>query len=126
MTTKLPVEDQRHLRAAEGWLMLGNHLEADAELESITPRLRGHPDVLSVRWHIYAAAKKWEACVDLAEAVVRLAPDMADAWIHRSFALHELKRTQESARLAPSRSRPGLEPCPSRRPDVRIRPQGRP
>ena len=88
--------DSIHLRAAEGWLELGNPIEADRELDEITPALRTHPDVLEVRWHIYAHAQKWEACVDIAWAIIKLDPNRPDAWIHRSFALHELKRTQEA------------------------------
>ncbi len=34
----LPIEDQRHLNAAEGWLELGDHLEADEELENLRPK----------------------------------------------------------------------------------------
>ena len=90
----LQAPDSHHLRAAEGWLGLGNHLEANEELERITPQLRAHPDVLEVRWHIYAKETKWDACVDIAGAIIKLAPNRPDAWIHRSFALHELKRTQ--------------------------------
>jgi hypothetical protein len=30
--------DQRHLEAAEGWVELGNYLEATEELEQITPK----------------------------------------------------------------------------------------
>jgi hypothetical protein len=52
--------DSTHLQAAEGWLELGNPLEANEELEKITPELRPQPDVLRVRWQIYAAAKEWE------------------------------------------------------------------
>jgi tetratricopeptide (TPR) repeat protein len=52
--------------------------------------------VLEVRWQIYAHSKKWDACVDIAEAIIKLDPDQPEAWIHRSFALHELKRTQEA------------------------------
>jgi predicted Zn-dependent protease len=75
---------------------LGNSQEANEELERITPSLRAHPDVLEVRWQIYAQAKKWEACVDIAEAIVQQAPQRALGWIHRSFALHELERTKEA------------------------------
>jgi hypothetical protein len=32
--------------------------------ERVTPQLRAHPDVLDVRWHMFAHAKKWEPCVD--------------------------------------------------------------
>jgi len=42
------------------------------------------------------AAKKWEAVVQIAEALVNLAPEKSDGWVSRSFALHELKRTQEA------------------------------
>jgi len=88
--------DMFHLRAASGWLELGNHLEANEELEKIEPKLRAHPDVLEIRWQIYAKEKKWEACVDISLAVMKTAPDRPEGWIHHSFALHELKRTQEA------------------------------
>ena len=44
--TPLEHPDVHHLRAAQGWLELGNHLEADKELDEIAPELRAHPDVL--------------------------------------------------------------------------------
>ena len=102
--------DNLHLQAAQGWLELGNHLEANEELEKITPQLRVHPDVLEVRWHIYSKAKKWDACVDIAEAIINLDPARSEAWIHRSYALHELKRTQEAFDL--------LLPAAEKFPDV--------
>jgi hypothetical protein len=45
-----------HLNAALGWLELGDHVEAYAELENITPALRSHPAVLELRWQISASA----------------------------------------------------------------------
>ena len=65
-------------------------------MEKVTPTLRAHPDVLELRWQIYAKEKKWEACVDIATAVIKLAPENCNGWVHRSFALHELKRTKEA------------------------------
>ena len=88
--------DSIHLKAAEGWLELGDHLEANEELELIRPRLRVHPDVLEIRWQIFAKENKWGACVDIAATLIKLAPERHDGWIHRSFALHELKRTEEA------------------------------
>jgi tetratricopeptide (TPR) repeat protein len=93
---RLQPPDTFHLRAAQGWLELGDHVEANEELENIKPELRAHPDVLKVRWEIYAAAKKWEAALDIAAALVRLAPEEASGWVNRSFCLHELKRTAEA------------------------------
>ncbi len=88
--------DIHHLSAAQGWLGLGNHLEANEELEQISLELRAHPEVLAVRWQIYAKAKKWDACVDIAAAIAKLAPEGPFGWIHRSFALHEMKRPQDA------------------------------
>jgi tetratricopeptide (TPR) repeat protein len=88
--------DRFHLEAAQGWLELGNYAEAIEELEGIAAVNRAHPDVLEIRWHVCAHAKKWAACVDIAEAIIKLDPTRPDAWIHRSFALHELKRTQDA------------------------------
>jgi tetratricopeptide (TPR) repeat protein len=96
MKPSLAPPDTLHLLAAQGWLELGNHIEANEELENITPELRAHPAVLGVRWEIYAAAKKWEATLDIAAALIQLDPDDPLGWVHRSFALHELKRTAEA------------------------------
>ncbi len=88
--------DTHHLQAAIGWIELGNITEANEELEKIVPALRAHPDVLEVRWQIYAQTKQWAKCVEMAEDIIKLAPDRPDAWIQRSFALHELHLTQEA------------------------------
>jgi predicted Zn-dependent protease len=93
---ELEPPDSLHLQAAQGWLELGNHVEADADLDKITPQLRAHPDVLKLRWQIYAAAKKWEAALDIAAAHVALDPEDPVGWVNRSYALHELKRTSEA------------------------------
>ena len=74
---------------------LGNHEEANEELELIDAPLRTHPDVLEVRWLIYQKVENWELCKDIGTALVKLAPERTTGWIHRSFALHEMKRTQE-------------------------------
>jgi predicted Zn-dependent protease len=65
-------------------------------LEKVTPRLRAHPYVLELRWQISAAAKKWHAALDIASTLVQLMPENPFGWIHRSYCLHELKRTQEA------------------------------
>lgn len=88
--------DSIHLIAAEGWLELGNQIEAFEELERISPQLRAHPDVLELRWQIYAKEKKWEACVNFARAIAKLVPSHPHGWIHLAYSLHELKRTKEA------------------------------
>ncbi len=88
--------DTHHLSAAIGWLELGNPSEATQDLEKISPALLVHPEVLEVRWQIHAKALQWEKCVEVAREFTEIAPKKSFGWIHLSFALHELKRTQEA------------------------------
>ena len=88
--------DSHHLLAAQGWLELGNHVEANEELAKIAPALLAHPNVLTVRWGISADARQWDAALDIAAALIDLDPGEPLGWVHRSYALHELKRTIEA------------------------------
>lgn len=96
---KLQPPDTHHLSAAEGWLELGNYREALAELERIAPVEQDRLEVLALRWSISAQLKLWEECVGIAGTILERAPKNIFGWIHRSYALHELKRTQEAQDL---------------------------
>jgi predicted Zn-dependent protease len=91
--------DSLHLRAAEGWVGLGDCAAAEDELEQISPASRAHPDVLQLRWRICAVAKKWDACLDLATALTTMTPERRFGWIHRAHALDKLGRTLEAKDL---------------------------
>ena len=41
---------------------------------------RAHPDVLQVRWRIYARTKKWDVRLDIATALTKLTPDRRSGW----------------------------------------------
>src|SRR5208337_2681802 len=88
--------DTLHLQAAQGWLELGNPIEAKEELDKITPQHQAHPAVLEVRWEICAKAKNWDAALEIASALVQAVPEHPLGWVHRSFCLHELDRTAEA------------------------------
>ncbi|MBI2924184.1 MAG: tetratricopeptide repeat protein [Verrucomicrobia bacterium] len=88
--------DSHHLNAAVGWIELGNALEAFDELELISPDSWFHPDVLVVRWVIYAKARKWDIALQIAQAVVSIAPERPMGWISLAYSLHELNRTQDA------------------------------
>jgi predicted Zn-dependent protease len=92
----LPWPDNHHLDAAEGWLELGDAASASREIQNIAPELRLHPEVLNVRWLILAKDKNWENCLVIAGAITRLMPASPVGWIHLSYTLHELGRTQEA------------------------------
>ena len=88
-----------HLKTAEGWLELGCHREANAELENITPELRTHPDVLELRWQIYAKESKWDACRDIARAITEIEPGRISGWIHLAYSTRRATNgSLESAR----------------------------
>ena len=93
---ELTPSQQRLLDEAEGWLGLGDPAEAGDALAKLPPDVASRPDVLSVNWHIHAAQKKWEAALEIASALTEAAPDSPFGWVHRSFCLHELKRTLEA------------------------------
>ena len=88
--------DRVHLNAAEGWFGLGDLVSASDELEKITPAFRAHPAVLLMRCKIYQAAKKWGYLIEISQTLVEQLPKLAEAWIHRSYALHELNQTREA------------------------------
>ena len=97
-----PIEppDVFYVSAAVGWLMLGDHIEADEELDKVTPGLRGHPDVLEVRWQICAAGEKWKACAEIANAIIRLDPNRLFGWLGRACALRRTARNGLEAAFA--------------------------
>ena len=90
--------DSHHLRAAEGWLELGDHTQACEELKKISLQGRFHPMVLLTHWEIHAMAKQWTFAHIIAHALVVLFPDEPVGWINSSFALHQMKRTNDAWR----------------------------
>ena len=94
--SRLEGPDFHHLRAAQGWLELGDATSADAELERISEPARDRPEVLDTRWLIRAKTEHWPACVEIGKTLTRIAPELAQSWIHHAYALHELKKTREA------------------------------
>lgn len=84
---KLGAPDLHHLDAAIGWLGLGLPGDALAELHAIAPGLQNHPDVLEVRWELFAREQNWAAALRAAEQLVADAPQRASGWLHRAYAV---------------------------------------
>jgi predicted Zn-dependent protease len=83
--------DIHHLRAALGWLGLGNCAEAEVELEKVSAENRRHPEFLEVRWQCCAKAGKWDTGVDVAEEMVMVSPEEAGGWLNRAYAMRRTK-----------------------------------
>ena len=76
-----------HLEAAAGWIQLGDYDAANDELENIRAEWRAHPDVLDLRWFIYSHHEQWDACLNIATAIVKMASDRVWGWVHKAYAL---------------------------------------
>jgi predicted Zn-dependent protease len=84
---QLQYPDPMHLNAAAGWIQLGDYDSANDELENIRAEWRAHSDVLDLRWFIYSNHEQWDACLDIASAIVKMAPDRVLGWIHKAISL---------------------------------------
>jgi hypothetical protein len=62
-------------------LELGGLRSANDELESVTPALRSHPDVLRMRFQVYSTEPHWELALAVAETLCDLVPDDLNALI---------------------------------------------
>jgi tetratricopeptide (TPR) repeat protein len=96
----MPLErdDLRHLTAAQGYVELGMHCDAEAELEEIEPEVRHVPEVLQVRVDIYHALKKWDLLQPVAKKLALFDPQNSQWWISWAYATRRVDSI-EAARL---------------------------
>jgi tetratricopeptide (TPR) repeat protein len=87
---KLEPPHTHFVSAALGWLELGNPAEALAELDRLEAELQGHPDVLEVRWLVYAAEARWEEGLRVARDILACAPERSSGWLHQAYALRRV------------------------------------
>ena len=59
-------------------------------------------DVLQLRWLIYADAERWDACLDIAASLTRVAPRCPVNWIYHAQSLWKLGREREAKNLLAS------------------------
>jgi predicted Zn-dependent protease len=87
---KLEPPDTHYFLAAVGWLELGNPAEAKAELAQMSPAQKDHPDLLELRWSIAAQEEHWDEGLQLAQALLRCAPNRSSGWLHQAYALRRV------------------------------------
>jgi tetratricopeptide (TPR) repeat protein len=96
MMKPLGTPDSHYLNAAQGWLELGDAQSAVEEVTRISTAGQLHPEVLAVRWEFCARDHDWDGAHTIAQIALDLAADQPGPWIQRSFALHELKLTEDA------------------------------
>jgi len=95
----LPAPNSHYLDSAVGWLELGNPNEALAELSQIAPEFLDHPQVLEVKWQVFARTESWARSLPIAEAFCQIAPGLPQGWLHQAVSLYRLNRTQDAWNL---------------------------
>jgi len=93
---ELEPPDLHHRNAAVGWLELGCPREARAELLRISEAHQQRREVLELHWRICAEETDWPTALAVARQLVHGDPGNPTGWIHQSYSLHELKRTEEA------------------------------
>jgi predicted Zn-dependent protease len=73
--------------AAEGWFELGCAVDAEAELEQLSPESQGHPAVLDLRWQLCAEKGDWDRGVEMAARLREALPQNPGGWLHHAYAL---------------------------------------
>ena len=76
--------DAYQVRAAVGWLELGNSDEALAELDQLSSEGQTNPDVLEIRWLVLSQRKNWDEAVVIGAKLIIAAPERASSWLHHS------------------------------------------
>jgi hypothetical protein len=84
---ELTTPDLHYLKAAVGWLELGNAAESLAEIEKISEPLQLHGDVLETHWLALAQLKRWDTAAKVGRALIAAAPERAIGWLHHAYAL---------------------------------------
>lgn len=92
----LPRSGVQKLRAAEGWLELGNPAEAAQALAEVDSAHSPLPEVLEMRAKIYAASRQWHACLSAADKLTDVAPHRAGGWLLLAQAQHGLHHTADA------------------------------
>ncbi len=95
-TRPIEAPDIHFLNSAIGWLELGNQEEARLELERMSFLTRYHPDVLLIRWKVFARMKNWGRSLDIARAFVRISPEKPTGWICLAYSLYNTQQTTDA------------------------------
>ena len=80
------------LRAAVGWLELGNAAEARAELSQVPAAASHHPLVLEAWWLVYTREKDWAAALEVSRVEEQAAPQSPSGPLHHAYALRRFEK----------------------------------
>lgn len=88
--------DGYYLRAAEGWLQLGDVKSARGELINVSLETVMEPEGMSLLCRLTLKEEKWDQTLAISETLLALHPELLWGWIFKSASLHKLHRTHEA------------------------------
>lgn len=100
------------LRAAEGWIDLGNYDEAAEELHNCPPAIKSSIGWVKLWVTIYVATQRWVEVEMMTETLVKHAPDDPFTLTHRAEAFFRQGRAQDAFQVfrnAPDEFKKGPE-----------------
>ncbi len=92
-------ETYKALQAAEGYVYLGMHREALKEVDSVHESDQNDSDVMIARVRILLHLARWKTAARLSARGEVLHRDEDEFTVQRAFALHQLDKGEEAARV---------------------------
>jgi predicted Zn-dependent protease len=92
-------ELERRILAAQGYVELGLHEEARAELEHLPAQAAERVDVIELTVLCHMGDQRWAEALALTQKLCALEPDEPGGFIHAAYCLHELGKTTEALDL---------------------------
>ena len=90
------ISTRRRLEYASGYLGLGMHRDAAAELGLIEGEAAVSAEVLHLWVALHQETKQWVALIEAATALAEVDPEEEHGWISWAYALRELDRVREA------------------------------
>jgi Flp pilus assembly protein TadD len=93
------IAPEKHLAYALGFLQLGLHADAHAELAALPPEVAATAPALTLRLELAMAEEEWDRVIALAPDLVALDSSEERPWVAWAYALRELKRVNEAQEI---------------------------
>ena len=90
MSTQLILATRRRIEYCHGYLLLGLHAEAEAEIAGIVASDRAAPEVLEAEMTLWYGTEQWGRLVALARRFTEIHPEREQGWISLACALRRL------------------------------------
>lgn len=92
-------EQERRILAAQGYVELGLHEEARAELARLPLQAAERVDVIELTVLCHMGDQRWAEALVLTQKLCLMEPEEPGGFIHAAYCLHELGRTTEALDL---------------------------